>query len=679
MSNLIGESFPPEIVKQIESRQKVYGALNRSNDQIRYMNGNTAWVRLSSAVKISSQIQDASGSYISSSFSQFGGGDELAKKWVLFGGTSLYGSQEITDADGNPDSKTSFNGFYSGLKGYQLGGMSQGYRPQPGITSFETKNRDRGSIRESNIKIKCFNKEQFECIDILYLRLGYSVFIEWGHSIYVDNDGKIKDIQETDTLTSKFLNGDYDNLGPQPIYKALYDQRNKLQGNYDGFFGTVINFDWSYESDGSYNINLKLISKGDIIDTLKINPLPLGLSIETIEEKKETEENLQSAELDQDYLSYSKNKNQMAYDFWSAREKLDGNTETTTNWKSLLLLGGAIVVGTVLTIVTAGAGTPIAAILIGGAATTGVGFQVYYGKYTTDANITISKWAKTDFDCTYEEDMIKINEINGTFSFDEQLYYIRLGGFIDYVNERFLLYTGNRETKSPSNIHIDNDQGGSLIFTTENVLSSNPKICVIKTDVTTSTDTFSIFPNLPAQFREEIEGVTVGNLYNVYINMVYILKSMEEIKDKDGNSNLYDLLLKIADGINSSLGGLNKIQPVIDETFGRVYFVDETVIPNREAIFKKAYPDLNTTPAKFQVFGYEADNSSFVTQLGIKTEITNELASMITIGAQAKGTALGLDATAFSKWNEGLGDRVIPQKYDSSVTKNKNIIILLTK
>jgi D-alanyl-D-alanine dipeptidase len=38
---------------------------------------------------------------------------------------------------------------------------------------------------------------------------------------------------------------------------------------------------------------------------------------------------------------------------------------------------------------------------------------------------------------------------------------------------------------------------------------------------------------------------------------------------------------------------------------------------------------------------------------------------MITVGAQANGQAVGEDATAFSKWNKGLIDRIIPEKNDT--------------
>ena len=108
-------------------------------------------------------------------------GNGLAKDYVLFGGVSVGDT------------------IRKGLSQTYGIGTSQGYRPMPGITSFDTKNRNRGSIRETNIQIKAYNTEQFAIIDTLYLRLGFTVLVEWGHSVYLTNDGTVKDMTSADT------------------------------------------------------------------------------------------------------------------------------------------------------------------------------------------------------------------------------------------------------------------------------------------------------------------------------------------------------------------------------------------------------------------------------------------------------------------------------------------------
>ena len=60
--------------------------------------------------------------------------------------------------------------------------------------------------------------------------------------------------------------------------------------------------------------------------------------------------------------------------------------------------------------------------------------------------------------------------------------------------------------------------------------------------------------------------------------------------------------------------------------------------------------------------------SSFITNFGIKTEITNELATTVTVGAQANGAVKGQDSTSFSKWNSGITDRILPIKSTTNPT-----------
>ena len=54
----------------------------------------------------------------------------------------------------------------------------------PGIISADIKTLNRGSLKKATVRIKINNKEQFDIIDLLYLRLGFTVLLEWGNSMY---------------------------------------------------------------------------------------------------------------------------------------------------------------------------------------------------------------------------------------------------------------------------------------------------------------------------------------------------------------------------------------------------------------------------------------------------------------------------------------------------------------
>ena len=281
MSNIVGEGFNPIIVKQIDQRQKVYGSANRTNEQLSYLNARTGWVRLVSSVDlIDSNIRGGFGV----------GGSNLAKENVLFNGTTTqkptvnedgkiipnnYSRGGIWDGKstiGEDEVKQPYN-YYA----YGMGGTDYGLRPMPGIKSAMIKTETRGSIKTAEVKIQANNRQQFDVIDLLYMRLGFSMLLEWGNSSYFDNDNNyIAD--NPHTLSDEFLLG---RLKYDTIYNKIQEKRLASCGNYDALIGKVVNFSWNFTKDLTYEITLKIISMGDVIESLKTNALLPGGSLDT--------------------------------------------------------------------------------------------------------------------------------------------------------------------------------------------------------------------------------------------------------------------------------------------------------------------------------------------------------------------------------------------------------------
>ena len=142
----------------------------------------------------------------------------------------------------------------------------------PGIIDADIKDLNRGSIKKATINIKAHNRNQFDVIDALYLRLGYSVMLEWGVDKYLDDlKGGNGDVESMGTtlIDRKFWK--YNKSSYNEILPEIEELREKYKGNYDGFFGVISNFSWTFEADGTYNIKLELMSQGDIIESLKAN------------------------------------------------------------------------------------------------------------------------------------------------------------------------------------------------------------------------------------------------------------------------------------------------------------------------------------------------------------------------------------------------------------------------
>jgi hypothetical protein len=300
--NIIGEGFPDQIVEQVKKRQEIYGsgyakgAPLRTHEEIIYLNANTSWCKLVSSVDIGEPptFTNASPPQNTNNFnpelniyqnvplqtpiSAPGGvssnsNDQLARQYVLFNGT--FNTNTKTQRAGIATDKNVFDNEHA----YGIGGTDFGIRPMMGIQSANIKFLNRGSIRQATVKVKAWNTIQFNIIDSLYLRLGFSILLEWGHSMWYDNKGELHKANGIEnSLALDFLNG----KGTyQDFLNKINIQRLASNGNYDAMFGKVTNYHWSFLPDGSYDITINLISIGDVVESFKMNVFNNTLNIES--------------------------------------------------------------------------------------------------------------------------------------------------------------------------------------------------------------------------------------------------------------------------------------------------------------------------------------------------------------------------------------------------------------
>ena len=258
MSNIVGEGFPEEIVNQIKERQTIYGSINRNEQQLTYLNGRTGWCKMISSVNVKEPLR---GITLLEA--------DLAKSFVLFNGTT------------NESTNIQKSGVWNGIGNsdnyaYGIGGTAFGLRPMPGIKSATTKTETRGSLRTSTVQIQANNKEQFDIIDVLYLRLGFTMLLEWGNSSYFNKGVYVQD--NPNSLADDFLSG---KLNYANASKTIRTKCLESGGNYDAVVGKVVNFNWTFTKDGTYEITITLRSMGDVIESLKSNILLPNSSLNT--------------------------------------------------------------------------------------------------------------------------------------------------------------------------------------------------------------------------------------------------------------------------------------------------------------------------------------------------------------------------------------------------------------
>jgi hypothetical protein len=263
--SIFKQTFPDFVQDELKSRQERIGNPSKRGELVNYQTSRNAWVRMTSGVNIVENGESDNGA--------------LAKKYVLLGGTLKKTNITITTPDGtkeNTFSKKSGVGSSFDDNAYSnIGANGQPYlrgiRPMPGITNVSTSTKAAyGSLIEVVVNFQCWDIRQLEDLELLYMRPGYTVLIEWGWAPYLGSDKKLKNNI-----------GSYDIINKTPtkeqIFKDIYDTAVKTYGgNYDAMFGYIKNYSWAARDDGGYDCSTTIISVGEVMESLKVNYSPLN-------------------------------------------------------------------------------------------------------------------------------------------------------------------------------------------------------------------------------------------------------------------------------------------------------------------------------------------------------------------------------------------------------------------
>ncbi len=281
MGNILGEPFKEYVNKQINKRQEIHGKkLERTIDEIQYLNSRNAWVKLASGVSIDQSRLDYLNKTNNPLLTDITTGKKLSRSYVLFNGLTGYDSAPSVNSNGIPfpnDQNITRQSARAGIGNngaYGVGGTDFGYSPMPGIIDAELRCINKGSIKKATVNVKVHNKYQFDIIDTLYLRVGFSVMLEWGYNKYYHSETGLTNMNSS-LIDSEFWQDRYDKTDYSKWLPLIEEKRKQTEGNYDGIFGVVSNFSWTFNSDGSYDVKIEIISLGDVIESLKVNLPPL--------------------------------------------------------------------------------------------------------------------------------------------------------------------------------------------------------------------------------------------------------------------------------------------------------------------------------------------------------------------------------------------------------------------
>jgi len=690
--NIFGEGLPKEIISQVNRRQKTYGTgyagATRTNEDILTLNANTGWIKLLSSVNIPDVSKINNPSIQALNLTE----NNLAKKYTLFNGTDE--PSALLRSGVSP-----VNTFDGGNYAYGIGGTEFGLNPMMGITSISVNHENRGSLRRASVKIRAHNKVQFEIIDVLYLRLGFQVLLEWGNSIYLDNNDIFQSNPQF-SLADEFLKG-----SPTTTYETLlqsiYKQRIASHGNYDAMLAKVTNFHWSVNKDGSYDIEVNLASIGDIIESLKVNVSNKPAKQVTLT-KKDEEERSADLEESEDFFIIKAKSNTAIGEFFSTFmiPNFEDDPDFYLEDSDYTVLEDDQF------------NNPLNTIYFSNAQ--GLSFKLsdwfvnissVLPLLTSPPNLNLKKFTnrkQRDFLGIIWDNYLNIKTTalitdgNGS-----RMFYVRLGTFLQFLQDVVMLQQNTPSPNAPflPALKFDYDVETNLMNTINHQVSVDPKFCVVskKVDlekiVSDNGHDYAIFnpcgSNVTALMSETVyypqsdekEGDFIsdklkhigqyGRIMNIFVNCKFIIDKMDELADDKGDVVMIDFLQGILDGVNEGLGGINDFDVFIDETTNTVKVIDKNPLKNRDAVLEYIHgnptlfpyahilpkQEISTALAEFQLFGYKNDHAGFVKDFTFTTELTPAFSTMITVGAAANASVVGEENTALSRINKGLVDR----------------------
>ena len=690
MPNIIGEQIRSYVASQITHRQYAHASgqqdVTRTPEYIAYLNSKTAWVKLASGINISKdrlKKDDILEGYY---------GDVLSRDNILSAGTSRLdrASKTLIQRGTVPTTNImydSYGGVYNANTTNNSSNPEFGLVPMPGIESAEIRCLNRGSIKKATVKIKCYSPEQFKTINLLYLRLGYTVLLEWGNSLYLNNSWENPELIKMEHSLIEAEDGFFSENATHRTHTHLLDRIGKYRasnfGNYDGLVAKVVNFSWDFSPDGSYDINLELISLGDVIESLKVNITP-STKISTFikqgyilfnEAAGDATKDISPTPVDNIISSYlfmqklylDKQDGVASWGTYDPNDQRQSKREVTVSVQDKIIeIGGQFIdsKGVELHISNVQSiefdteqecidymqqysnSNPkqyepytinILEIPIG------ISYSIQPETFGYILNIYTNITEKF-----YEDNKIKKTDVcylNYLNSFDvnnisDSGFYMRFGHLLEFINHYVIPI---EKTTGEKQIKISSGQYSSIMHTFPYQISLDPRVCIVNSGEPVKTKKF--FKELPTWKKD---GYAYAWTMNIYLNQEMIQSSLSSNMDDKGNVNLFEFLTSICTELNKALGGINNLEPVIDEEDNTIYIIDH----NYQPIPKPHTYDL-------ELYGYDISyiQSNFVRSFNLKTEITPEFATMATIGSTAGGYTKGVENTMFSKWNKGLVDR----------------------
>ena len=602
--SIFKSTFKPFVKEQILAREDLLASdTSRDIKFQQYVSANSPWAKMVSFVNYK-----APDDY------------RLAQNYTLFGGT-LYNER---DAGGRATGKVNLrSGIYGNsniLKGSaygsSLGDRQYGIRPMPGIESISVRSLGAyGSLRETTIKYYAWDLTQLENLNILYMKPGYPVLVEWGWSLYLDQN---KSINKDFVLINPFNSG----WTLDGLYSEIYKKIETYKGNYDASIGLIKNYSYTLMPNGGFECVTTLISMGEVIDSIKVNNVSNKLNPVT-------------TNTDDEFITLLTMISNFKYE-------LDTDENIVYN-KYFIFRDG----------------------------TTGLFKNPAPVNYATPINeLPYSKFKEVLDTCPIPPTVYTFGTVGDTKELPggdiRYTKFISLAFFIHILNNCTNIFASKSGalTKIEIPIGLPDDIGNGLCVSSLNAISINNDVCYIinKKAQQFNSDGFQPLasPATGINYIQDVAG-NLGTIGFIYLNIGNIVSTYKQLHESNqGTVDLRDFLQKILNDVAYALGSINNF--------------DIVSIDNRGIIIDKHYVEYypNTTEdSKFQlnIMG----TRTTVKEHKVVSKIFEEQSTMIAIAAQDRANVASLQSSTQVALNKDIYNRLYLNTSDrESIQESEN-------
>jgi hypothetical protein len=686
-------TIEPFVAAQLNARKKIIQQEQRDSLFMSYTTAKNGWSKLSSFVNAEIPQRNSKGVKINGVPRYTG--DELARKYVLLGGTLYQSSPSSPFAlrggvgqDGSvygSDIDKAFSQFRTGNTNFQ-GAQNRnvnniysdrpfGIRPMPGISSVNIINKSAyGSLREATIKYYCWDKFQLEELELLYMRVGYSCLLEWGWSQYLTYDrkaaltGNINNISfdkypiasktfppdgfldpfqktykvqdpKSKAITNAYVNDTY-------FYNEIYKNVEEHKGNYDSMLGIIKNFSWQLLPNGGYECTTILISRGEVLSSLRLtNNGDPKTTAQTVSNSNNSEPPLTTFEkIFYNLQGYLNNKeiNDAVGSFHYSASGGGVPPPPPPGFKTTQVIDAT---------------TTIVLNKIKSALTDNKTYNAFRDTFGN----TYTPYVSKDFSAKSIADEFGVTTyINGSSTEGTGNEYISLNLLIYILNAFFTLKDESKSSNGGDSyfVKILLPQKTPILASTNSV-SVDPTTCLIKNPkatLITNGNATGFTPNFyyadgsavdPSHIKDFLMSNGRGDLGAIYVSIDKLTTLFKESNSGADGVIMIDYIQTLLDDISAALGGINDF---------KIYVSDNTA-----QIFDAKYLEDDSATAvdskfKLDLFGLK----SICRDVRITSRIFEEQSTMIAIGAVNQGNIGDIYSSTYNYLNDGLQDRLHP-------------------